>query len=49
VRSLIMALTLRASARAGTGRPARYYQHIERFSASFAFATDVAMLTSAAT
>ena len=26
------------------GRRARYYQHIERFSASFAFAADVAML-----
>jgi acyl-CoA dehydrogenase len=28
-----------------TGPTRRYYQHIERFSASFAFATDVAMLT----
>jgi acyl-CoA dehydrogenase len=27
------------------GATRRYYQHIERFSASFAFATDVAMLT----
>ncbi len=27
------------------GPTRRYYQHIERFSASFAFATDVAMLT----
>ena len=29
----------------GTGPIRRYYQHIERFSASFAFATDVAMLS----
>ena len=29
----------------GTGPAHRYYQHIERFSASFAFATDVAMLS----
>ena len=29
----------------GAGPTRRYYQHIERFSASFAFATDVAMLT----
>ena len=28
-----------------TGPTQRYYQHINRFSASFAFATDVAMLT----
>ena len=28
-----------------SGPTRRYYQHIERFSASFAFATDVAMLT----
>ena len=42
-----MALTHRAlHARAGArARPRRYYQHIERFSASFAFAVDVAMLT----
>ena len=33
-------------ARAGARRPTqRFYQHINRFSASFAFATDVAMLT----
>jgi acyl-CoA dehydrogenase len=29
----------------GTGPIRRYYQHIERFSASFAFASDVAMLS----
>ena len=41
-----MALTLaRFSQRAATGPTQRYYQHINRFSASFAFATDVAMLT----
>ena len=47
VRSLVMALTLArfADACRTPGRRARYYQHIERFSASFAFATDVAMLT----
>ena len=28
-----------------TGQTQRFYQHINRFSASFAFATDVAMLT----
>jgi acyl-CoA dehydrogenase len=46
VRSLVMALTF---ARFGhvphTGPTRRYYQHIVRFSASFAFATDLAMLT----
>jgi acyl-CoA dehydrogenase len=46
VRSLIMALTLaRFESAPGTGAIRRYYQHIERFSASFAFATDVAMLS----
>ncbi len=46
VRSLVMALTLARFERApGTGAIKRYYQHIERFSASFAFATDVAMLS----
>jgi acyl-CoA dehydrogenase len=46
VRSLVMALTLARFERApGTGAIRRYYQHIERFSASFAFATDVAMLS----
>jgi acyl-CoA dehydrogenase len=46
VRSLVMALTLaRFEGAPGTGVIRRYYQHIERFSASFAFATDVAMLS----
>lgn len=46
VRSLIMALTLaRFSSVPHNGRTARFFQHINRFSASFAFATDVAMLT----
>ena len=46
VRSLVMALTLARFARVpDTGPTRRYFQHIERFSASFAFATDVAMLT----
>ncbi|MFT3906905.1 MAG: acyl-CoA dehydrogenase [Steroidobacteraceae bacterium] len=46
VRSLVMALTLaRFESVPRTGATRRYYQHIERFSASFAFATDVAMLT----
>jgi acyl-CoA dehydrogenase len=46
VRSLVMALTLARFAGApDTGPTRRYFQHIERFSASFAFATDVAMLT----
>jgi acyl-CoA dehydrogenase len=46
VRSLVMALTLaRFESAPGTGPLKRYYQHIERFSASFAFATDVAMLS----
>jgi acyl-CoA dehydrogenase len=45
-RSLVMALTLaRFEQVPDTGPTRRYYQHIERFSASFAFATDVAMLT----
>ena len=45
-RSLVMALTLaRFESVPDTGPTRRYYQHIERFSASFAFATDVAMLT----
>jgi acyl-CoA dehydrogenase len=45
-RSLLMALTLARFERVPeTGPTRRYYQHIERFSASFAFATDVAMLT----
>jgi acyl-CoA dehydrogenase len=46
VRSLVMALTLaRFSHVPATGTTERFYQHINRFSASFAFATDVAMLT----
>jgi acyl-CoA dehydrogenase len=46
VRSLIMALTLARFSRVpSTGSTERFYQHINRFSASFAFATDVAMLT----
>src|SRR5690606_9116509 len=46
VRSLIMALTLARFTRAPDSGPTkRYYQHIVRFSASFAFAVDVAMLT----
>jgi acyl-CoA dehydrogenase len=46
VRSLVMALTFaRFESAPGSGPIRRYYQHIERFSASFAFATDVAMLS----
>ena len=46
VRSLVMALTLaRLRGVPDHGPTRRYYQHIERFSASFAFAVDVAMLT----
>jgi acyl-CoA dehydrogenase len=46
VRSMVMALTLaRFSHVPATGSTQRFYQHINRFSASFAFATDVAMLT----
>jgi len=45
-RSLLMALTFaRFEQVPESGPTRRYYQHIERFSASFAFATDVAMLT----
>ena len=45
-RSLVMALTFARFENVPDSGPARrYYQHIERFSASFAFATDVAMLT----
>jgi acyl-CoA dehydrogenase len=45
-RSLLMALSLARFKRVPeTGPTRRYYQHIERFSASFAFATDIAMLT----
>jgi acyl-CoA dehydrogenase len=46
VRSFIMALTFaRFQSVPDKGPTRRYYQHIERFSASFAFAVDVAMLT----
>ncbi len=46
VRSLVMALTLaRFSHIPEAGATQRYFQHINRFSASFAFATDVAMLS----
>jgi len=45
VRSLVMAVTLaRFTNVPDTGPTRRYFQHINRFSASFAFATDVAML-----
>jgi acyl-CoA dehydrogenase len=44
-RSLVMALTLSRFTRAPqTGPTARFFQHVNRYSASFAFATDVAML-----
>ena len=46
IRSLVMATTLaRFSYVPEAGATKRYYQQINRFSASFAFATDVAMLT----
>jgi acyl-CoA dehydrogenase len=46
VRSFIMALThARFTHVPEVGETKRYYQHIVRFSASFAFAVDVAMLT----
>jgi len=46
VRSFIMALTQARFTRAPVrGATARYYQHVVRFSASFAFAVDVAMLS----
>jgi acyl-CoA dehydrogenase len=46
VRSFIMALTHARFTRAPVEGPtARYYQHVVRFSASFAFAVDVAMLS----
>jgi len=46
VRSMLRALTLSRIVKAPvTGPTARYYEHINRFSASFAFATDVAMLS----
>lgn len=46
VRSLVMALTLaRFTHVPDAGASTRFYQHINRFSASFAFAADVAMLS----
>jgi acyl-CoA dehydrogenase len=46
VRSLVMAFTLaRFESVPGTPGARRYYQHIVRFSASFAFMADVAMLS----
>jgi acyl-CoA dehydrogenase len=46
VRSLVMALThARFTSVPDVGPTKRYYQHIVRFSSSFAFAVDVAMLT----
>jgi acyl-CoA dehydrogenase len=46
VRSLVMALTNARFTRVPVEGPTgRYFQHIVRFSASFAFAVDVAMLT----
>ncbi|HUK01688.1 MAG TPA: acyl-CoA dehydrogenase [Steroidobacteraceae bacterium] len=46
VRSFVMALTFaRFQSVPDKGPTRRHYQHIERFSASFAFAVDVAMLT----
>jgi acyl-CoA dehydrogenase len=45
-RSLVMATTLARFSDAPTdGVTRRYYQHINKFSAAFAFATDMAMLT----
>jgi acyl-CoA dehydrogenase len=45
-RSLVMAVTFaRFSAAPETGPTRRYYQHVNKFSAQFAFATDMAMLS----
>lgn len=45
VRSLVLGLTsARYSKVPDTGATARYFQHVNRYSASFALATDVAML-----
>jgi acyl-CoA dehydrogenase len=45
-RSFVMAATLARFSSAPTdGTTRRYYQHINKFSAQFAFATDMAMLT----
>jgi acyl-CoA dehydrogenase len=44
-RSLVLGLTLARFTKAPRGGPTgRYYQHVNRYSASFALATDVAML-----
>ncbi len=46
IRSLIMAFTLARFTRVPDEGPTRrFYQHINRFSASFAFAVDIAMLS----
>jgi len=46
IRSFVMATTLaRFSTVPDTGPTHRYFQHVNRFSASFAFASDVAMLS----
>ncbi|MEY4760286.1 MAG: acyl-CoA dehydrogenase [Pseudomonadota bacterium] len=46
VRSAVMALTLaRFEPAPGSRQEKRYFQHIERFSSSFAFASDIAMLS----
>ena len=46
VRSFIMAITFARFRKVPESGPTRrYFQHIDRFSASFAFATDLAMLT----
>ncbi len=45
-RSFVMAVTFaRFSDAPDTGSTRRYYQHVNKFSAQFAFATDMAMLT----
>jgi acyl-CoA dehydrogenase len=45
-RSFVMAATFaRFSEAPDTGSTRRYYQHVNKFSAQFAFATDMAMLT----
>jgi len=45
-RSFVMSATMaRFSGAPGEGPTRRYYQHVNKFSAQFAFATDMAMLT----
>jgi acyl-CoA dehydrogenase len=44
-RSLVMGATLARYSRTPDGSTKRYFQHINKFSAQFAFATDMAMLT----